>query len=226
MYLTMPMMEADITEWWFSKPPHQRRYQDAVEVFRLPAEMIDNFHKAGYMIRDVSAKNTFKKKDELVGLIGDFGNATHATTDTYQDIGPPELRAPECDGTHFYTNKIDVYSFGMAMLVLLYPEVFTSKFNFDPTAPQGRVWYDKVCKLLDYHATDSNTHLAINGLITNMIHPKPARRLPMALVVKQWPTYKPARLAKNSTAPASGANGQSAKRAKIDSNGGYVQTGT
>ena len=226
MYIQMPMMENDVTEWWSSLPRSQRRFQDAVEVFRLPAEMITKLHEAGYILRDISAKNIFKKKDALAGMLGDFGMAIHATTHTLQHTGPVEFRAPECDGTTPYTNKMDVYSFGVAMLCLLYPEVFTSEFCFNQTAPQGRVWYYRVSKLLDYHMIDSDTHLDINPLIKDMIRPTAARRPSMALVVKQWPSCRPARAAKKSKASAAGANGPSAKRAKIDNNAGYVRTGT
>ena len=225
MYIAMPMMENDVTQWWSSLPPHQRRHQDGVEVFRLPAEMVASFHKAGYILRDVSAKNTFKKKGALVGMLGDFGMAIHATTHTLEHLGPVEFRAPECDGKTVYTDKIDVYSFGIARLCLLYPQVFTDDFGFDRSAPQGPAWYKMVSKLLDYHMIDSDTHLYINSIIKYMIHPNEARRPSMALVVKQWPTYKPARPAKKLIAPAADTNGPSAKRAKMDKNGGYIQTG-
>ena len=225
MNITMAMMENDVTEWWSSLPRSQQRYQDAVEVFRIPAETIARFHEAGYILRGVSAKNTFKKKGALAGMLGDHGLVIHATTDTLQHLGPIQLRAPECDGSTVYTNKIDVYSFGMAMLCLLYPEIFTDEFGFNETGVQRPGWYMRIFDLLDYHAIDSDTHLVINRLLKIMIHPKEGRRPAMAWVVKDWPTYKPARRAKKSSASAAGPNGSSAKRVKMDYNGGYVQTG-
>ena len=214
-------MENDLCHWWQSIRPIDRRFEDGIEMCRGPAEGFMQIHRDGHIHGDYSLRNAFsKKKGALIGLLGDFGKTTFGKTSTLKYLGPPGLQAPEVDGVKEYTNKIDIYCFGMGLLEMFYLEVFTnSYFGYNPNAPQGRDWFQKVFRFLDTHLVDSDTHIAIIPLIQRMINPNPARRPTAADIVRMWPDYKARRVSRRSV------DQQSTKRAKIDYLGDGVEIG-
>lgn len=76
---------------------------------------IKGLHVAGYMHRDVTERNMLLKPGRTpVGVLSDFGKASHTEFAKDIHIGPAYSRAPEANGVDYYTNAIDVWSAGQA----------------------------------------------------------------------------------------------------------------
>lgn len=216
-------MDSDLQKWWYSKPKIDRHFVDAVEMSRGGARGLARLHADGHIHRDYSLYNMFCLQGGSLGaLLGDFGKTIYATTDTFPELGPKWLKAPEIDGKTPYDKSIDIYAFGMSLAELAFVQVCTAAFGFNPNGAQTREWFDKVCRLFDGHLLDSDIHMAMLPIIQDMINPDPARRPTAAWLVKYWPRYQPPRPARKSI-PSAGR--PSAKRGKIDIHGGKVGTG-
>ena len=212
-------MENDLLHWWFFRDPAEKTLADGVEIFRGPTKGVKQLHADDHIHRDFNLRNAFKKKRVLSAVLGDFGKSCHAKTHTFKHLGPVGLQAPEINGTTHYTNKIDIYSLGMAMLEMLFVAVFHNPYyGYNPNAAQDWEWYQKTCTYLDSHLLLSSLHMDICTLLKDMVHPDPVRRPTAANLVRRWPKYQPLSPAQKRL---SGADAPSAKRVKVN-----VQTGT
>ena len=109
---------------------------DEIQKCKITVELVLGMryiHRRNYMHRDLKPSNILLSKDGHV-RISDFGLAKEESLDTSQSKGvgtlrfmAPELFAQDEDSDTHYTNKVDVYSFGITLVYIVtgnYP-----KFN-------------------------------------------------------------------------------------------------
>ncbi|KAL8945398.1 MAG: hypothetical protein Q9211_000081 [Gyalolechia sp. 1 TL-2023] len=143
-----------------------------MELFRGPLQGLSALHSAGYMHRDVSAKNLILTSFQpLRAVLGDYGKAIKADTDRSASIGPAITRAPEVDGKNYYNNKIDVWSIGFILVTALLPDLF----------PQGSEpfteWYNRVMLNLNNSITNQDDwSKGVANMIMGMLALDPAKR--------------------------------------------------
>lgn len=139
------------------------------------------------MHRDVTLKNMFflsENPDRAV--LGDFGKAVRAKTDMDASIGPAASRAPEVDGKSPYSNKIDVWSMGWA---LLWAVAYDCIRGFWENLPQNfDTWYRRVVEILTItkeKGSGTSWLARVAELLIGMLTLDPATRISAAQALTQ-----------------------------------------
>ncbi|KAL8991361.1 MAG: hypothetical protein Q9177_000202 [Variospora cf. flavescens] len=149
--------------------------QQIMMFFRGPLQGLATLHSHGYIHRDVHRGNLFVMAVEPPrAVVGDFGKTIKAVSDVSAHLGPAPTRAPEVDGKQAYTNKIDIWSLGFAMIEALLPQV---------ESPKGVVtkeWHQNALGALDLMPGLSAYEGAAADLICRMLIQDPANRIPAA----------------------------------------------
>ncbi|KAL8979044.1 MAG: hypothetical protein Q9177_006241 [Variospora cf. flavescens] len=162
--------------------PNKKRQLDAIAL----EAGIGAFCK-GYMHRDVTLKNMFflsENPDRAV--LGDFGKAVRAKTDLDASIGPAASRAPEVDGKSPYSDKIDVWSMGWALLWAVGYDCLrgfweTLPLNFD-------AWHRRVMEVLTItkeKGSGTSWLARVADLLIGMLTLDPATRISAAKTLTQ-----------------------------------------
>lgn len=89
---------------------------------------MDFLHKAGIIHRDFKPQNIFMNENNDI-CIADFGTSRKVDENckiTLAQIGTPLYMAPELIACDYYTNSVDVYSFGV-----IYYQFFSDKTKLD-----------------------------------------------------------------------------------------------
>ncbi|KAL9004295.1 MAG: hypothetical protein Q9188_002884 [Gyalolechia gomerana] len=168
----------------FSKLVWQRfGTSQIMELFRGPLQGLSALHRAGYMHRDISAKNLLLTSfHPLRAVLGDFGKAIKADTDRSASIGPAITRAPEVDGKSYYNNKIDVWSMGFILVTALIPDL--SPQSSEPFTH----WYNSVAFILNNSLTNQdNWSVGAAHMIMGMLALDPAKRSSAAQALADIP---------------------------------------
>ncbi|KAL8651607.1 MAG: hypothetical protein Q9210_003160 [Variospora velana] len=170
--------------------PTNKRQLDAITLeARVGASFkgLVHLHANGYMHRDVTLKNMFflsENPDRAV--LGDFGKAVRAKTDLDASIGPAASRAPEVDGKSPYSDRIDVWSMGWA---LLWAVGYDSLRGFWEILPQDfDAWYRKVMEVLTTtkeKGSGTNWLARVADLLIGMLTLDPASRISAAEALTQ-----------------------------------------
>ncbi|KAL8758033.1 MAG: hypothetical protein Q9184_004044 [Pyrenodesmia sp. 2 TL-2023] len=161
---------------------------DVLELFRGPLQGLVHLHARGYMHRDVTLKNMFVLSlNPARAVLGDFGKALRAKTDRDASIGPAATRAPEVDGKTPYSNKIDVWSMGWALIWVLGSDLIPPgpwhdlPLHFD-------AWYKSVMGLLTF-TREQGSRISwiakLAELIIGMLALDPAERISAAEALRQ-----------------------------------------
>lgn len=140
------------------------------------------------MHRDVTLKNMFVLSlNPTRTVLGDFGKALRAKTDRDASIGPAATRAPEVDGKTPYSNKIDVWSMGWALIWVLGHDLVPPgpwhdlPLHFD-------AWYQSVMGLLKStreQGSRTSWIAKLADLIIGMLALAPAERISAAEALMQ-----------------------------------------
>ena len=118
VYLTFPLAYEDLSRQVWPENPTAL----LVKLIRGPVEGLSTLHRAGYIHRDVTAKNILVLSlDPPQATLCDYGKAVRATSHVDSRIGPIPTLAPEVDGRTEYSNKIDVWSLAYACCSILFP---------------------------------------------------------------------------------------------------------
>ncbi|KAI4280838.1 MAG: hypothetical protein L6R35_005815 [Caloplaca aegaea] len=174
--------------WDFSQVPWIRcSIYRCLKIFRGPLQGLVYLHAKGYMHRDVTLKNMFflsENPDRAV--LGDFGKAVRAKTDMDASIGPAASRAPEVDGKSPYSNKIDVWSMGWA---LLWAVAYDCIRGFWENLPQNfDTWYRRVVEILTItkeKGSGTSWLARVAELLIGMLTLDPATRISAAQALTQ-----------------------------------------
>ncbi|KAI4157138.1 MAG: hypothetical protein L6R39_000764 [Caloplaca ligustica] len=149
--------------------------QQIMMFFRGPLQGLATLHSHGYIHRDVHRGNLFVMAIEPPrAVLGDFGKTIQAVSDVSPHLGPAPTRAPEVDGRQAYTNKIDIWSLGFAMIEALLPQV---------ASPRGVVtkeWHQNALGALDHMPRLSAYEGVAADLIRRMLVHDPAKRISAA----------------------------------------------
>ncbi|KAL9018152.1 MAG: hypothetical protein Q9185_004559 [Variospora sp. 1 TL-2023] len=174
--------------WDFSQVPWIRcSIYRCLKIFRGPLQGLVQLHAKGYMHRDVTLKNMFflsENPDRAV--LGDFGKAVRAKTDLDASIGPAASRAPEVDGKSPYSDKIDVWSMGWALLWAVGYDCLrgfweTLPLNFD-------AWHRRVMEVLTItkeKGSGTSWLASVADLLIGMLTLDPATRISAAKTLTQ-----------------------------------------
>ncbi|KAL8828629.1 MAG: hypothetical protein Q9170_006517 [Blastenia crenularia] len=121
VFTSSPLAMNDFSELDFSFQS-QWSTRDVIEFLRGPLKGLDHLHRAGYMHRDVTAKNIFVMSfNPPRAVLGDLGKAIRAERHQDQRLGPKRTLAPEVDGFRLYDAAIDIWSFGVVLVCAFNP---------------------------------------------------------------------------------------------------------
>lgn len=138
-----------------------------------------SLHSKGIIHRDLKSMNVLLD-DELLPKICDFGVSRFATEDKAimtKEIGTPHWMAPELFESHNYTNKVDVYAYG----ILLW-EMLTEKVPF-----KGKEGYQialAVCTKKERPAIPDHTPRPLKNLINICWDQDPNKRPKFQKIIK------------------------------------------
>ena len=138
------------------------------------------------MHRDVTVRNMLiMSEDPPQGVLCDFGKTILGQTYTSKSAGPVTTRAPEIDGTHPYSNAVDVWSFGYAFARVLIPDMTTTtRHNND--GRQSERWIRRISHRLDAIGDKSPLHRHIIDLVKEMLSFEPENRPSIVSALERW----------------------------------------
>lgn len=102
-------------------------------------------HNPPIIHRDIKCDNIFINGAHGEVKIGDMGTAKMKLGKKYTVIGTPEFMAPEMYEERGYSDKVDVYAFGMCLL-----EMITGEYPYSECTNAAQI-YKKVTQVLDHH---------------------------------------------------------------------------
>lgn len=170
-----------------------------VELIRGPLIGLEALHAEGLIHRDVTMKNILvTSMNPPKAAIADFGETVHAQFATDSRIGPIPTLAPEVDAINNadrYSNKIDIWSFGLACLYLLFPDarglrnervkeekyskILGSLKRFSEDGGHGKLFADLLRKMLNWDpSTRISARDALSEPFFQLCAPVPASNSP------------------------------------------------
>jgi len=182
-YMTFPLALQDFSIHKWS----QTSLTTKLALLKGPLEGLKTLHEAGYMHRDVSAKNLLVMS--LLpprAVLCDYGKASHAAWHVDSHIGPIPTLAPEVDGHTRYDNKIDIWGIGLVCCGILFPN-FQREFllRSDNSRPD-RTWHIGIMALLSEYESSGPMESSFADLTRQMLAWTPPRR-PSAAEALQHP---------------------------------------
>ncbi|CAD8057202.1 unnamed protein product [Paramecium sonneborni] len=123
IYVVMELLEGGDLQDYLKQPnTFLNEKQLASFIYRL-FKAILSFHKIGIIHRDIKPKNIILRKQNLSKFcVVDFGLADYYNKDgkyLFQRCGTPGFVAPEILRDEFYDFKVDVFSVGVIMYILI-----------------------------------------------------------------------------------------------------------
>ncbi|KAI4287219.1 MAG: hypothetical protein L6R35_003520 [Caloplaca aegaea] len=150
--------------------------RDAIQAFHGPLQGLATLHAHGFIHRDVHRGNLFLMSvHPPVSLLGDFGKVIKAEVHQDSNLGPRDTRAPEVDGRTWYTNKIDIWSMGYAMVMCIALPSFPYPQPFDL-----QIWHREAMDFLDSDIDPSDDDKKAMDLIRCMLAWDPSERISAA----------------------------------------------
>ena len=146
-------------------------------------------HSMGYMHRDVTCRNMFIMADGC-GVLGDHGKVLLDLVAYENRTGPVHTRAPEVNGTTFYDQSADVWSFAFAIVRIFFKNVY-SWVTFNKNSPQSKAWAIQATQKLHLLGRESPFHAKVVKLVTWMLTYEPYNRPTMEDILTLWPDPKP-----------------------------------
>ncbi|CAK69350.1 unnamed protein product (macronuclear) [Paramecium tetraurelia] len=150
IYVVMELLEGgDLYDYLKQPNSFLSEKQLASFIYRL-FKAILSFHKFGIMHRDLKPKNIILRKQSLSQFcVADFGLADYFNKDgkyLFQRCGTPGFVAPEILRDEFYDFKVDVFSVGVIMYIIICgEEPFAGDYNETITKNyQGQVDVSKL----------------------------------------------------------------------------------
>lgn len=159
-----------------------------VKILKGPAEGIELMHEDPHAHRDVHRGNLIVLAENC-GALSDFGKAEAGVSHKSNHIGPACTLAPEIDGRTAYGNKVDVWSYGVATLNVIFKDVQKWK-TFNREAPQSKAWTAEAHKKLEKFIKDhgySSMHSGIAQVIKMMLTYDAKQRPSMREILDRWP---------------------------------------
>lgn len=180
----------DFSQWRQSKPS----LEQIIEMFRGSCRGLATLHGDTYSHRDITTRNMFvcaveltgSARVEWTGALGDFGKATRDPKSNRLSIGPEATLAPEVDGKTMYTNAIDIWSMGFALLTMAQP-VVESWPTYSADRQQSAEWFDQTFQLLDGLVKTSTSPVWLWRILRRMLAIAPAERPSITDVLAVWP---------------------------------------
>lgn len=126
--MTFPLALHDLSKQNFwSKLP----LVTVVALLGGPLEGLRTMHEAGYMHRDVSARNLLVMSlSPPKAILCDFDKARQASSHCDTHIGPIPTLAPEVDGYTWYNSSIDIWGIGYVCCWILFPNLCPDMSTF------------------------------------------------------------------------------------------------
>ena len=146
-----------------------------------PLKGLKTLHKAGYMHRDVSAKNILVMS--LVpprAVLCDYGKARRAPWHVDSHIGPIAFLPPEVDGQRRYDSKIDVWGIGYVCCEILFPGYQSDFRSKTKNSRPDETWHKGAMALLLEYGNRGSAERSFADLIRRMLAWNPAHRLSAA----------------------------------------------
>jgi len=165
--MTFPLAMHDFSkrDFWPKLP-----LATVLALLRGPLEGLRTMHEAGYMHRDVSARNLLVMSlSPPKAVLCDFGKARHASSHRDTHIGPIPTLAPEVNGQTWYDKKIDIWGIGYVCCWILFP-----KFVFD--IRPNKAWHSGAMAHLSEYENIGPTESRFANLIRQMLAWTPAHR--------------------------------------------------
>jgi len=152
-------------------------------LLRGPLEGLRTMHEAGYMHRDISARNLLiMSVSPPKAVLCDFGKARHASSHRDTHIGPIPTLAPEVDGHTWYNSSIDIWGIGYVCCWILFPKFVSRYVDIRP----NEAWHTGAMAYLTKYESSGPTESCFADLIRQMLAWTPAHR-PSAAEALQHP---------------------------------------
>jgi serine/threonine protein kinase len=156
-----------------------------------PLRGLKVLHEAGWMHRDISAKNILVTS--LVppsAVLCDYGKARQTDRHIDTHLGPIASLAPEVDGQNRYDNKIDIWGIGYVCCEILFPEYQHNFRARNQNIPPNRAWHNGAMGFLLGYAKQGSAESSFANLILDMLAWRPADR-PTAAEALKHPCMPP-----------------------------------
>ena len=191
----------------------QDNIRDIVKLLRGPMEGLSYLHDQGYIHCDVTCRNMFIMADGS-GVLGDYGKILKEVATKSNRTGPAHTRAPEIDGIGLYDNSADVWSFGFAIMKILFQDLYFW-VTFNNNGPQSKAWTEEGLRNLKLLARRSPLHYDVANTVRRMIAYEAHHRPTMEAVLARWSALD---LTEAATSADLGNNGPPAKFQKTSEN--------
>ena len=205
-YMTFPLALHDFSKqsFWSRLP-----LPIMLDLLKGPLEGLRTMHEAGYMHRDVSARNLLiMSLSPPNAVLCDFGKARHALAHRDTHIGPIPTLAPEVDGQTWYDSKIDIWGIGYVCCWILLPKFVSKYFDIRP----DEAWHTRAMDHLSEYESSGPMESSFADLVRQMLSWNPAHR-PSAARALQHPCMQA--ISATSIASSSETQDRRAKQSKL-----------
>ena len=184
-YMTFPLAVHDFSKQKWPETP----LSTVLSLLKGPLQGLKVLHEAGYMHRDVSAKNLLVMSLEPPkAVLCDYGKSRQAAWHTDTRIGPIPTLAPEVTGHSRYDSKIDIWGLGYVCCWILFPE-FQLR-NADGVRPDRNWHKGAMAQIADYERLGGPSERSFADLVRQMLAWAPTNRITAAQAL-QHPCMQP-----------------------------------